>query len=85
MAKKDRNPARILKAMFPGARFTEGMDELEQYLDEQVTLEQIRDHAGTYSPDVEIDHVGTLRWARDVPTGQLVEVPMHLMRHLHHG
>ena len=34
---------------------------------------------GTYSPDVEIDEQGKLRWARDVAKGEAVAIPLHML------
>lgn len=31
-----------------------------------------------YSPDVEIDHDGTVKAVRDIEKGDLIEVPIHL-------
>lgn len=35
-----------------------------------------------YSPDVELDHKGRLVWARDVRKGDVISIPMHLLRHV---
>lgn len=37
---------------------------------------------GDYSPDVEIDENGVLRWTRDVEPGECVRIPAHLLKHL---
>lgn len=34
----------------------------------------------TYSNDVEIDHDGRVVAARDIPSGELIEMPMHIYR-----
>lgn len=41
--------------------------------------QRIRKHAGTYSPDVEIDLGGRLVWVRDVAEGEVVTIPVHML------
>lgn len=40
---------------------------------------RIREHAGTYSPDVELEIGGRLVWARNVGEGEVVCIPMHML------
>lgn len=35
-----------------------------------------------YSPDMELDENGVLRWTRDIEAGEMVSIPAHLLKHL---
>lgn len=43
----------------------------------KITVHSEPDHG--YSPDVEIDHDGRVKWARDVEKGEVIAVPLHMM------
>lgn len=36
----------------------------------------------SYSPDVELDHLGRVVFARNVKPGETIMIPMHMMRRL---
>jgi hypothetical protein len=33
----------------------------------------------SYSPDVEIDHEGKVVFARDIPSGEPIRIPVHML------
>lgn len=47
---------------------------------------KVRAFAGTYSPDVELDHQGRMRVTHDVKPGETIAIPLHMIAtHRAHG